>query len=112
MNTINFTTRSTAEIVRKDLESRFPDTAFEVTVDMPIEPFGPALALVGLIVRWADGPTRVEVEDIVLRYQGLAWNPQTGVLEEHEHMEVTDGGELRRLRYGVDYVFVDGPDKE
>src|SRR5690606_30169304 len=108
MHTINFTTRSTAEIVRKDLETRFPGTRFVVTVDLPVEPFGPSLALVGLLVRWADGPTREQVEDVVSRYQGLEWNPQTGVLEEHEHMDVTDEGELRRIRYGVDYVFVDG----
>jgi hypothetical protein len=24
-------------------------------------------------------------------------------------MEVTTDGELRRIRYGIDYVFVDGP---
>ncbi len=110
MQTVNFTTRSTVALVRAELVRRFPGVDFDVTVDMPVEPFGPALALVGLVVKWRDGPTREEVEHVVARFQGLEWNPQTGVLEEHEHMEVTSDGELRRLRYGVDYVFMDGPE--
>lgn len=109
MRTLHFTTRTTAEIIRGELEVHFPGVRFDVTVDMPAEPFGPGLALVGIIVRWPRGPSRGEVEAVVSHYQGLEWNPETGILEENEHMEVTDEGELRRLRYGVDYVFVEGP---
>ena len=109
MNTLNFTTRSTAAIVLAELGRRFPGVEFDVLVDMPVEPFGPALALVGLIVRWVQGPDCDAVEATVARFQGLEWNPATGILEEHEHMEVTTAGELRRIRYGIDYVFIDGP---
>lgn len=110
MTTLHFTTRSTASIVLAELERRFPNVDFDVAVDLPVEPFGPALALVGLIVRWTDvDVSREDVEDVVARFQGLDWNPRTGVLEEHEHMEVTPEGELQRIRYGIDYVFVDGP---
>ncbi len=110
MTTLHFTSRSTAAIVRAELERRFPGADFDVFVDLPVEPFGPALALVGLVVRWSTPDvSRDDVEDLVSRFQGLDWNPRTGVLEEHEHMEVTPEGHLQRVRYGVDYVFVDGP---
>lgn len=112
MRTIHFTTRSTMALVRSELKRRFPDVDFDVAVDMPVAPFGPALTLVGLVVRWTGGPSREAVEEVVSRFQGLAWNPQTGVLEEHEHMEVTSDGVLRRLRFGVDYVFVEGTSDE
>ncbi|MCB0718619.1 MAG: hypothetical protein KDD65_09235 [Bacteroidetes bacterium] len=110
MQKISFTARTTAEIVRRYLADRFRSTHFEVSIDHPIEPFGPALALTGIVVRWKEGPSIDEVEEVVGKFQGLDWNPSTGVLEEIDHMEVTPEGRLLSLNYGVDYVLLDGPE--
>ncbi len=110
MQKISFTARTTAEIVRRYLAERFSHVRFDVSIDSPIEPFGPALALTGIIVKWQDGPSIDDVEAVVGKFQGLDWDPKTGVLEEIDHLEVTPEGRLLRLNYGVDYVLLDGPE--
>ena len=62
------------------------------------------------MVRWKEGPSIDEVEEVVGKFQGLDWNPSTGVLEEIDHREVTPEGRLLSLNYGVDYVLLDGPE--
>lgn len=109
MQKISFTATTTAEIVRRNLSDRYRATRFEVSIDMPTEPFGPALALTGIVVRWKEGPSIDDVESVVGKFQGLDWDPVTGVLEEVDHMEVTPEGRLLRVNYGVDYVLLDGP---
>jgi len=111
IHTLHFTSNATAELIRRDLERAFPATSFEISVDVPAPPYDLSQNLTAIVVRWSDGPAREVVEEAVRCFQSLDWNPKTGVLEAVEHLEVTEGGALQRIEYGVDYVFCDRPEE-
>ena len=111
IHTLHFTSNATAALIRRELETAFPLTTFDITIDVPAPPYDLSQHLTAIVVKWTDGPSRDTVEETVKSFQGLDWNPKTGVLEAVEHLEVTDEGTLQRIEYGVDYVFCDRPDE-
>ncbi|MDX1740565.1 MAG: LPD29 domain-containing protein [Rhodothermales bacterium] len=112
IHTLHFTSNATAALVRRELESAFPGTRFDITIDVPAPPYELSQHLAAIIVKWNDGPSREDVEEAVHGFQGLDWNPRTGVLEAVEHLEVTEDGALQRIEYGIDYVFCERPDDD
>ena len=112
IHTLHFTSNATAALIRRELEKAFPGTAFDIKIDVPNPPYNLSHHLTAIVVGWTDGPSRDEVEEAVRGFQGLDWNPKTGVLEVIEHLEVTDEGTLQRIEYGVDYVFCDRPTEQ
>ncbi len=109
IQTLSFTSKATNELVRKELEKSFPSVRFEIVVDMPTPPYDLSLNVTTLIVRWHSGPSRDSVEEVVSAFQSLDWNPNTGVLEVVEHLEVTPEGALQQIDWGIDYVLCEGP---
>ncbi|MDX1741736.1 MAG: LPD29 domain-containing protein [Rhodothermales bacterium] len=109
IHTLHFTSNATASLIRRELERSFPETQFDIAIDVPAPPYNLSQHLTAIIVRWTNGPARDVVEEAVHAFQGLDWNPKTGVLEAVEHLEVTDEGTLQRIEYGVDYVFCERP---
>lgn len=112
IHTLHFTSNATVELIRKELGEAFPEVAFEITIDVPSPPYHLSHHLTAIVIRWKDGPARDAVEEAVKAFQGLDWNPKTGVLEVVEHLEVTDDGTLQRIEYGVDYVFCERPESD
>lgn len=110
IHTLHFTSNATAALIQRELGRAFPETSFEITIDVPAPPYNLTQHLTAIIVRWDGGPSRDAVEEAVKTFQSLDWNPKTGVLEVVEHLEVTDEGTLQRIEYGVDYVFCERPD--
>ncbi len=109
VQTLHFTSNVTVELIRRELEQRFPDANFEISIEVPRPPFELTQLVSAVIVRWNDGPDRDLVEDVVAPYQSLDWDPLSGVLQAMEHMEINANGELQQINYGVDYVLCDGP---
>ena len=106
---IQLTTKTTLHLVKADLEKSYPETEFDIQLDIPKTPFDPSYGLVSLIIRWEDGPSRAQVEKLITKYQSLDWNPDTGLLEEVSHMEINTKGQLLSVNYGIDYVLCEGP---
>ncbi|NND73096.1 MAG: hypothetical protein HKN43_16095 [Rhodothermales bacterium] len=106
---IQLTTKTTLQLVKAELEKSYPDTEFDIQLDIPRTPFNPSYGLVSLVIKWDSGPIRATVEKMLSKYQSLDWNPATGLLEEIAHMEINPSGQLISVNYGVDYVLCDGP---
>lgn len=103
-----FTAVETAEKVYRILEEKFPGVVFAVRLDTPVQA-DPECRHRSMRVVWADGPSREEVEQAVERFQGIEWDPQTGLLRMTERLLVDDKGRLVSVQYGVDYIFCEGP---
>ena len=106
MDTVFVTAADTVNLIARVLHEEFPSSVFAVRLEDPVRAIGD---IRGVDVIWADGPSREEVEDVLERFQGMTWDPQTGVLEGRSHLVVGEDGELTRVFYNVDYIFCDGP---
>ena len=106
MNTVFVTAAETVNLIAHALHEEFPATVFAVRLEDPVYSI---TDIRGVDVLWVDGPSREEVEDALERFQGMTWDPETGVLEGRSHMVIDEDGELTRVFYNVDYVFCDGP---
>lgn len=105
-----FSAVETAEQVSRTLEEKFPDTLFALRLDVPVFPDAdPDRLRRSLIVVWAGEPTREAVEQAVERFQGMEWDPYTGLLRQTERLLVDDRGRLVEVQYGLDYIFCEGP---
>ena len=49
------------------------------------------------------------MEDLLDRYQSVAWDPSTGELGGRMHYAVDEHGDLVKVVYNIDYIFCDGP---
>lgn len=106
---MQLTTKTTLHLVKAELENNFPGAHFDIQLDIPKTPFDPSYGLVSVIINWDEGPARTDVEKTLTKFQSLDWNPQTGMLEEIDHMEINASGQLQSINYGVDYVLCNGP---
>ena len=106
MNTVFVTAGETVDLIAQALHEEFPSTVFAVRLEDPAYSIS---EIRGVDVIWTDGPRREEVENALERFQGMTWEPQTGVLEGRSHLTVGEDGELTRVFYNVDYIFCDGP---
>lgn len=109
VDNIQLTTKTTLHLVQAELERTFPGTQFDIKLDIPKTPFDPSYGLVSLMISWKEGAARADVEKLLTKFQSLDWNPETGLLEEVDHMEINAQGHLQCVNYGVDYVLCDGP---
>ncbi|MBT8399153.1 MAG: hypothetical protein KJO98_01650 [Rhodothermia bacterium] len=91
------------------LTKTFPGVEFRIAVAVPKPPIDLSQAVTALVIQWNSGPDRELVEETVAEFQSLDWNPVSGVLEIIEHMEVTEGGSLQQVQFGVDYILCEGP---
>ncbi len=102
--------KETVELVFQTLEKTFPGVLFAVRLVAPVpvasreEPDRRSIEVI-----WLKGPSREAVVEAVERFQGIEWDPRTGKLRPMTHWVVDAGGALRRVSYGVDYVFCEGP---
>lgn len=105
-----FTPKETVELVFQTLEKTFPGVLFAVRLVAPIlDAAGEDPGRRSIEVVWLKGPSREAVAEAVDRFQGIAWDPRTGKLRPAVHWLVDADGNLRRVRYGVDYIFCEGP---
>ncbi len=102
--------KETVELVFQTLEKRFPGVLFAVRLVAPVladlaeEPGRRSIEVV-----WLKGPGREAVAEAVERFQGIEWDPRTGRLRRISHWLVDANGGLRRVTYGADYIFCEGP---
>lgn len=82
----------TAKLVRADLKKHFPGVRFSVRSSKYA---GGA----SLDIRWTDGPTLREVDDVVQRYAGATFDGMTDSTTYHD--AELDG---RVVHFGADYV--------
>ncbi len=100
------TAGETVDLIAQALHEEFPSTVFAVRLEDPVYSISD---IRGVDVIWTDGPRREAVENVLERFQGMTWEPQTGVLEGRSHLVVGEDGELTRVFYNVDYIFCDAP---
>ena len=101
---------ATVGLIVSTLERKFPGVLFAYRLDPPVAyRYGATHELRGLDIVWVEGPDREAVEEIMASYQGIEWDPRSGQLEESVHFVVNEQGEMERVRYGIDYIFCDGP---
>lgn len=84
--------RDVARLLREELRKVFPSTRMNVRTS----------ATGTLRVRWTDGPTKREVEEVALKYAGADFDPTTDSSHALEHL--LDGKPVRLL---TQYVFCD-----
>lgn len=106
MKTVFVPAAKTVDLIAAALNQEFPGTVFAVRLE---EPVNTLTDIRGVDVIWVHGPTRLEVESSLERFQGMTWDPITGVLEGRSHLVVDEDGKLSRVFYNVDYIFCDGP---
>ncbi len=106
MKTVFVPATKTVDLIAKTLNKEFPETVFAVRLEDPVDRI---TDIRGVDVIWVDGPKRDEVEHVVERFQGMSWDPKTGVLEGRSHLVIDSEGNLTRVFYNVDYIFCDGP---
>jgi len=106
MNTVFVTAAETVSLISQALHEEFPATVFAVRLEDPVYR---VTDIRGVDVVWVEGPSREEVEDVLEHFQGMTWDPETGILEGRSHLVVDDEGSLTRVFYNVDYIFCDGP---
>jgi len=106
MNTVFVTASETVNLIAQALREEFPSTVFAVRLEDPVYSIND---IRGVDVVWVDGPNREQVEDVLEQFQGMSWDPETGVLEGRSHLVVDDEGHLTRVFFNVDYIFCDGP---
>ncbi|MCZ6757168.1 MAG: hypothetical protein O7C39_02695 [Bacteroidetes bacterium] len=106
MKTVFIPATKTVDLIAKALNEEFPGTVFAVRLEDPVNVI---TDIRGVDVIWVDGPNRDEVETALERFQGMTWDPRTGVLEGRSHFVVDEEGNLTRVFYNVDYIFCDGP---
>lgn len=81
----------TAKLIRKDLKvfkADYPEVKFSVNKEGRI--------------RWVDGPTTKEVQDVIGKYQGASFDGMTDLKSYITHVD-EDGNEIH---YGIDYLFL------
>ena len=106
MNTVFVTAADTVNLIARALREDFPSTVFAVRLEDPVYSISD---IRGVDVVWVDGPNRDQVESLLEQFQGMTWDPETGVLEGRSHLVVGADGQLTRVFYNVDYIFCDGP---
>lgn len=106
MKTVFITAADTVNLIVQALHDDFPSTVFAVRLEDPVYSISD---IRGVDVVWVDGPNRDQVEKRLERFQGMTWDPETGVLEGRSHLVVGADGHLTRVFYNVDYIFCDGP---
>lgn len=89
-----------AKMIRKNLKSRFPGVKFSVRTS---KYSGGA----SVDVRWFDGPTQREVEEVVKRYQGATFDGMTDLKEYLESVVAREDGTPELVRFGADFVFAE-----
>src|SRR5262245_30956879 len=101
MQTTYLSAAETAKLIRKALKSNFPGVKFSVRSDTYA---GGA----SIRVRHTDGPTKAEVEAVVGMYQGSDFDGMQDLKTSREAVLLAgEGGALRSVRFGADFVFVD-----
>ena len=106
MKTVFVPAAKTVDLIAASLNEEFPETVFAVRLEDPVHAI---TDIRGVDVIWVEGPTRIEVEAALERFQGMSWDPATGILEGRSHLVVDEDGKLSRVFYNVDYIFCDGP---
>jgi len=106
MKTVFVPAAKTVDLIAAALNNEFPGTVFAVRLEDPVNSL---TDIRGVDVIWVHGPTRRGVESSLERFQGMTWDPATGVLEGRSHLVVGEDGNLNRVFYNVDYIFCDGP---
>ena len=106
MESVFVSTLDTVELIADALTQEFPDTWFDVA---PEDDAALDSGICGVDVNWSVGPSREQVQDVVERFQGVAWDPGTGTLSGRYHWVVDSAGRLARVFYNVDYIFCNGP---
>ncbi|MCH8276071.1 MAG: hypothetical protein IIA50_00820 [Bacteroidetes bacterium] len=106
MKSRTVTAEETVDLISEALQEEFPNTVFAVRLE---EPLLCKKDIQGVDVIWVDGPKRDQVEDALDQFQGVTWDPRTGVLEGRSHYVVDGEGELIQVFYNIDYIFCDGP---
>ena len=96
----------TVSKIAQTLANEFPDSDFIVRLEDPLLVLSD---IRGVDVVWTSGPTREEIEDVLDQYQGVSWDPLTGILSSRMHYNVNERGDLMRVSYNIDYIFCDGP---
>lgn len=92
----SLTVTETAKLLRRALKARFRDVKFSVRSDSYA---GGA----SIDVKWIDGPTEREVEQITDLYQGASFDGQTDTQSYHTSLLSTENG-VEVVRFGADFV--------
>lgn len=88
----------TAKLLRQALKARFPGQKFSVRSDTYA---GGA----SIDVRWTDGPTDPEVDEVAQLYRGATFDGMIDLKSHHSSLLAGPDGEVREVHFGADFVF-------
>lgn len=94
MQTKYVSTADTAKLVRQSLKEAFPGTKFSVQSD--VYSGGASIS-----IRWVDGPTTRQVDDVISVFQGGYFDSMT----DYKGSVYAKDTEGNRISFGADFIF-------